>query len=286
MIYLLLSIFCSVVTVSFFKVFEKYGVNTFQAIVGNYVSCVLVGNYFLEKPILFTAFYLQPWFVYTCILGVLFISVFYYIALTAQRIGVSVSMVAAKLSVVIPVLLAVFFHHEQISWIKSLGILLSLVSVYFISVKDQAIQQVKYWWLLPLIVFAGSGAIDSLLHFIELNFIPPADAGDIISTIFLVALFIGASVILVNSFIAGKEQVQLKNLIWGLALGVPNYFSMYFLLKTLGAFKAGIIFPVNNTSIVAVSTLVSILFFKERMSTKNSIGMFLAIVSILLVSFL
>ena len=60
MIYLFLSILFSVATVSFFKLFEKYQVNTFPAIVINYFSCVVMGNLLAEKAIVVQSFWLMP----------------------------------------------------------------------------------------------------------------------------------------------------------------------------------------------------------------------------------
>ncbi|MFN9581160.1 MAG: EamA/RhaT family transporter, partial [Bacteroidota bacterium] len=132
MIYLLLSIVFSVITVSFFKLFEKYGVHTISAIVLNYISCVRLGNISGEYAVSLSPFYNEPWFLDTLVLGALFISIFMSIGLTAQKLGVSVSMLAAKLSVVVPVCVAFFLYDETITPLKLTGILLSMVAVYLI----------------------------------------------------------------------------------------------------------------------------------------------------------
>lgn len=281
MIHLLLSILLSVLTVSFFKLFERYGVNTFQAIMANYLTCIVVGNLLSPTTIILQPFWTEPWFGFTVVLGFVFISVFYAIGLTSQRMGVSVSMVAAKLSVVIPVTLAVLLHNEAMHYLKMVGVLLSLVAVYLISAKEETSQQSagRWIWLLPVYVFVGSGIIDSTLNLMQRRFIPPAFAGDMVSTIFLFAFVFGIIVLLVR-----RESLQLKSIPWGIALGIPNYFCMYFLVRTLEQFEASFIFPINNIGIVICSTLVSMFFFKERLSGKNWIGFTLAIVSILLIS--
>ena len=284
MIFLILSIFCSVITVSFFKIFERFKVDTFQAIVGNYFVCVVTGNLISEKAIINTEFWNEPWFPFTILLGFLFITIFYCIAETTQKLGVSVSMVAAKLSVVIPVLFAVLFYQEQISLIKIGGITLSLLAVFLISKKDKNISSItKNSWVLPLIVFAGSGVIDTLIKFIESKFIPLSNAGNILSTAFLVAYILGMFFLAYQN-IKHNKNIVTKNILWGFALGVPNYFSMFFLVKTLENFNASHIFPVNNIGIVAFSTLASLLFFKEKLSKINFTGLALAIVSIILIS--
>jgi drug/metabolite transporter (DMT)-like permease len=282
MIYLLLSIILSVVAVSFFKLFERFGVNTFQAIIINYVTCITVGNSLSIKPIITQAFWLEDWFPFAAILGFVFISVFYSIGIVSQKLGVSVSMVAAKLSVVIPVTIAFIFHGDAVSVGKISGIILSLLAVYLISKKDE--EQVyftnKLLWLLPVYVFVGSGIIDSTLKFMQKQFIPPSNAGDMLCTIFLIALTIGVIVLLIK-----REKFESKSILWGIGLGIPNYFCMYFLVKTLENFDASFIFPINNIGIVVCSTLVSLSFFNEKLSAKNWMGFILALVSIAIISF-
>lgn len=286
MIYLILSILFSVITVSFFKLFEKYRVHTFSAIVLNYSSCVILGNVTGEHAVSLTPFYNEPWFLYTLILGALFISIFMCIGLTAQKLGVSVSMLAAKLSVVVPVVVAFFMYDESVTALKLTGIVLSLAAVYLISKKDDVMHVHPLYILLPVAVFAGSGMIDTLLKHVEKTYIPPADATSIVTTVFLMAALWG-SVAWVFMKLAGKAlPLSKKEMMWGLALGLPNYFSMYFLVRTLSHFsEASRIFPINNIGIAAATTLVGVLVFREKISRLNFAGILLAGIAILLISF-
>lgn len=282
MMFLTLSIVLSVACVCFFKLFERYHVNTFQAIWFNYITCILIGNIDSASPVILQPFWNEPWFPFAAILGFVFISVFYSIGLVSQKMGVSTSMVAAKLSVVIPVTVAFLFHGDVLTVPKIVGIVLSLVAVYLISNKQEQSQQGggKWIWLLPVYIFVGSGVIDSTLKYMQRTFIPPANAGDMVSTIFLAACLIGAVVLLYK-----REAIKPASILWGIGLGIPNYYCMYFLVKTLEQFDATFIFPINNIAIVVCSTWVSLQFFNERLSRLNWIGFALAIVSILIISF-
>ncbi len=284
MIYLFLSILFSTLTVTYFKIFELKKVQTFQAIIVNYITCGVIGTSFSERAIWHPEVYSSPILLYTFILGFLFISIFYCIALTAQKISVSASMVAAKLSVVVPVVLAWLLYQEHITWMQIVGILLSLAAVYFISRKEQSIHQ-KGWvlLLLPALVFMGSGSIDSLLNYLEKTFVPAFSADEIVTCTFIFAFLLGLTFFVYRSQ-KGADKFELKSVYWGIALGIPNYFSMYFLVKTLGSFPATFIFPIINIGIVVMSTLIAFLFFKEHLSKINMLGMALAFIAILLIS--
>ena len=96
---------------------------------------------------------------------------------------------------------------------------------------------------------------------------------------------IGIMVLVVQK-IKGELNLEYKNIIAGVVLGIPNYFSIYFLVKALRSnlLDSSGIFTINNVAIVIISTLLGIVFFKEQLSLKNWIGIILAVISIALVS--
>lgn len=282
MIYLLLSIIFSTITVIFFKLFDLKKVDTFQAIVFNYLSCTIAGSLFANHTIISPAFWNTPWFPFVLILGFLFITIFFAIGKTAQEVSASASMVAAKLSVVIPVLFAVIFYNENLKGLQILGIVFSLVSVYLMSASKES-EGKKMLWLLPLIVFGGSGAIDTLLNYVEQQFIPAYESAQIITSVFFVAFMFGA-LYFIFLLLNPKNNFDTRSAIWGLALGIPNYFSMYFLLKTLEVYEGSYIFPINNIGIVAATALAARLLFKEHLNTRMVIGLGLALLAIALIS--
>lgn len=282
---LLLSILFSTLTVSLFKVFDIKKVDTFQAIVVNYLTCCLVGSMIADQPVLLGPAWNAEWLPLTLILGTLFICIFWFIAKTAQQVGISVSMVAAKLSVVIPVMIAVVLYDEPMGFLKVLGIVCSLVAVLLVSKPDEPIRKVGFALLgFPALVFLGSGIIDALLNFLGRKYIPPYQVSDLVTTAFFFAFVLGFLFWMIQ-LIRGRKKVTLKSVIWGIILGVPNYFSIYFLLKTLEGFDATFIFPINNIGIVALTALVSVLIFRDTLSIYKWYGIGLALISILLIGY-
>ena len=77
-----------------------------------------------------------------------------------------------------------------------------------------------------------------------------------------------------------------KNILAGIALGIPNYGSIYFLIKALDMhnLESSVIFPVNNVGIVALSVVCARILFNENLSLKNIVGVILAIISIALMN--
>lgn len=207
-------------------------------------------------------------------------------AATSQKLGVSVASVATKMSLTIPVLFGVFFYREVLSILEILGIILALLAVYFTSLKENKIKAEKWAFALPVLVFLGSGIIDTSIKYFQDAHMPEEEYALFSATVFASAGIFGLFFIGYKST-QQRLKINFKNIIGGICLGVPNYFSIYFLLKALQhpTWNSASVFTINNVAIVMFSTLLGILLFKERLSIKNWFGIGLAIFSIILVAF-
>ncbi|CAL65611.1 EamA family transporter [Christiangramia forsetii] len=286
MIYLLLSVLSSTIIFVVFRLYKKFGVNTLQAIVVNYFIACTVGFFGYIEGSDFTEVPGESWFPGALMLGFLFIAVFNLAAITTQKSGLSVVAVATKMSVAIPVLFGIFLYNENTGVLKIIGIFLALVAVYLTSIKtEQGISIKTENLIFPLLVFLGSGIIDTSLKYLETSYVSETDVGLFSSTIFATAGAIGILVLLYQA-IKGTLKFSYKNILGGIALGIPNYYSIYFLVMALrsNGFDSSTIFTMNHVAIVTLSTLVGILLFKEKLIKKNWIGLALAVISIILVA--
>ena len=283
MVYLFLCIVFNSLLYVIFTIFKKHDINTLQAIVVNYLVAFTLAytqstaSYdLLEIPS-------QKWFFSTVILGALFISLFILMAKTTQYLGVSVAAISGKMSMIIPVVFGIIIYKEPISGLKIFAIVLALVAVYLTSVKGKGVVNTKLLYL-PMILFLGSGILDTLLKYVEKNYVLPNEVSVFIGTIFLNAMLIGVIVLLFKK--KSKEgSFEAKNIFAGFALGVFNYYAMYFLVKslqTIGKLDSSRVFTLNNIGIVLLSALLGFLLFQEKFSTKNKIGILFAIVSVYL----
>jgi uncharacterized membrane protein len=79
------------------------------------------------------------------------------------------------------------------------------------------------------------------------------------------------------------KKILRRNLFAGAILGLPNYFSIYFVLIALDNLGGIVVFPILNIGVVLSSSIISWLFYKEKMSKTNWIGVILACVSIVII---
>lgn len=243
-----------------------------------------MGFLLADRKIPISEIYLEPWFPGSLVLGALFIAIFFVMAMTAQKNGVSVTSIAGKMSVVIPVFFGIILYNESVTFLKITGIIIALIAVYLSSVKAEKSNK-NGTLLFPILLFLGSGAIDTILKYIQVTHVAEQDISIFSGSLFGIAAIFGI-VILVFKTLKKRTSFDVKNIIAGIVLGVPNYFSIIFLIKALqnNRFESSTLFTINNVAIVIVSTLVGLLLFKEKFSIKNKIGVVLAILGIILVT--
>jgi len=285
MLDLALSIFSSSLIFVIFKLFKVYQVQTLYAIIINYITAFVVGIFNFSGDLVFHEIPGKPWFTGALSLGILFILVFNLMAATSQKFGVSVASVATKMSLVIPVIFGVFLYKEHLGSIKITGILMALAAVYFASAREKSFEIKGAALLLPFLVFLGSGIIDVSIKYFEATLVPTIEF-----PIFTAFLFGSAAIAGIIFVLIRLPKVRLKpnfrNIIGGVVLGVPNFYSIFFLLRALQheTLDSASVFTINNVAIVMFSTLLGIWLFKERVSFKNWAGIALAIISIVLVA--
>ena len=279
MTYLILSIVSTTLVFVIFKLFSKFKINNLKAIITNYFTAHFIGTLHAGgyNPV---EVFNSNWIWVALILGGLFISLFNLMALTAQKNGVSVASVANKMSVVIPVFIAIAIFGENASLIKGLGIALACIGVWLTSSKASTGSRSNNL-LFPIVLFLGSGILDAIFVYATKELLSGNE------NLFSAMIFLFAGLMGVSYLIVKKDfRFKLKDILWGIVLGSINYFSIYFVLKALtnSPWESSVVFPINNMAIVGVSSVVSLLLFKEKLSLKNWGGILVSILAIVIIT--
>lgn len=290
LIFLIASIILtSWLTISF-KFVERFNINNLQAIVFNYITCVITGSFVHGSFPLKQITAGEDWLPWALVMGGAFISLFTLVAFTAQKIGVSVAVVAYKLSLIIPFLFSLVYYGEPYTAWKIAGVALALAAVVLTSYpsgKREGEKSISFvMWLLPLVLFVGSGMLDGMIKFVEQEFVDQSNQDIYLITAFSSAALIGIC-ILSAAFITGKQRFDPRAIIAGMAIGIPNYFSIRCLMHALKGYtgNSSAIIPINNMGIVLISAIVAWLVFKEKLSLMNWMGIVLSLAAISLIAF-
>ena len=286
MLYLLFSIICSSAIIIIFKLFGKYKISTLPAIVYNYLIASVLGILTFQQKIEIVSITGSGWFPFALIIGVLFIIMFFMLALSTQKAGVTATTVSSRVSVVIPIVFSIFYFKEHIYTEKIVGILLAIVAVVLSVYKKRNENFHWKWVLLPVVIFFGMGLTDSFVKFSQENYLKEKDVEIFSAVLFSVSFISGLIAIAIkNSEL--KEMLKPKTIFFGLTLGAFNYGSLYFFVNALNFYgkESSKIFGINHLGIITLSVVIARLFFKEKQSVLNWIGVGLSIVAILILFF-
>lgn len=286
MIYLALSILITVLVFVILKEFERYQLDNFQAIVVSYFVAFGIGVWFSKADFSISYLIEKEWVYGAMLISTLFIIVFNLMAITAQKGGLSVMTVAGKMSMVIPIMAGVVMYNEGLGLLKIIGIVLALAGVWFTCKKEGSQQFDKKLWYLPFFIFIGGGLADTLLNHMQTKLVPEHEFDVFSTSLFLFCGLIGL-IVFVIKLLLGSLKLSLKSWIGGLILGVPNYFSIYYLVKALSQkqFGTALIFSANNLLVVLFSVLIGLWLYKEKLSKLNYIGLGLSLLAIVFLYF-
>ena len=279
MLYLLLSIFCSVSVGVIFKIARTHNVSSGQVLGFNYVFALLLSYLFF--PVDFTVLNTSsPWEIYLPLM-VMLPSVFLVLALSIKHVGIVRTDAAQRLSLFIPILAAWLIFKEEFNAYKILGLCIGLPALALILSK-KADKPAKEW-AYPALVLVGFGVIDTLFKQIALIKTVPY-------TTSLVIIFFGALVITVMAvcyeLIFLKKKLSLMNFAYGALVGIFNFGNILFYLKAHKAFaeNPSTVFAAMNMGVIVLGSLVGIIIFKEKLSGRNYTGIALALVAIVFIT--
>jgi drug/metabolite transporter (DMT)-like permease len=284
MIYLLLAILSSSIIFILFKFFEKYNISSIQAITVNYLVAVLFGYFSADDIFSFHLITTKPWFSISIVSGLLLILTFLIYAYSIQKVGIAVTSVSGKMSVIIPVLLGLFMFHEDASWIRVAGIITALIAFYLTLMKNPEQKAKAVYFVFPLLLFLGNGFNDCIFKISQELYIKN-DFTTFLTTAFSVSLILGFITMMVV-LITKRQKLHYKNIVAGIILGTLNWYSTYFFFVGLDFYDVSVFIPVFNASIVCIAALNGYFFFKEKITSINFIGIVLAIIAIILIAWI
>ena len=287
MIELIITIVTFSSMVLLFKYFEIIKINNLQAITANYFTAGILSllnlsfNIRLSECIIL----IHPlFFGFSLIIGLLFVITFNFYAKASQNIGITASTIANKMSMIIPIIVGFLFLNEEFTINKFIGISLALIAIYLSSLGNGKIKINKNHLILLTLLFVGQGTADAALNWSQKFLINDQNMNLFFGSIFLFAGFFGLFFILFKMK-NNKMKIKFHNISWGIALGIHNYITLLYFIKSLKSerFLSSEIFPIINIGVIVVCTTFSIILFKERVTIYNWLGLGLGIFSILII---
>ena len=288
MIYLILAIVSSSLISIFMRLSENHIKNEMGMFMANYALCAVLAVGFMDKaaPELLLGTHDQH---LTVILGIItgtfYLGGFLFLKYNMKYNGIVLSSTFMKLGVLIPTIMAIVVFGEVPSVLQIVGIAIAIVAIIIINFEKEpegedclgeSKKGNKKILLLVLLLLGGLG--DSMSNIFEK--LGPDSGKDG----FLLLTFFTAFVITVAIVVLGKKKLCKADILFGLLVGVPNYFSARFLLASLGSLDAVIVYPTFSVGTMVVVTVVGVIAFHEKISKQKGIALGLIAVAIALLN--
>jgi len=284
MLYIFLSVCCSVVVSILLKMARRYQINVVQAITWNYSIAAILTWLFLKPHV--NSITHAP-INYYLLLGVLLPAIFYVMASAVRSAGIVRTDVAQRLSLLISLTAAFIVFGDHFTLLKITGIVLGFAAIFCLipwQKKQAGIQSNKSNWMYLAGVFLGFGAIDILFKQMAQNKTAPYTAS---LFIVYIAAFVISSIGSVYQIQFKKKRFLFRHIFFGWILGLFNFGNILFYLKAHQALakNPSTVFTAMNIGVITVGTLTGLLIFKEKLSLLHKFGIGLAVIAILLIAY-
>lgn len=263
-----------------FRIAKNYNCKLSTLITFNYLAASVLGLLLLNPLKGSDIESTLSWLPFGIGLGVLFIVMFYLIGTSSQKAGITVTTLANKLSLVFPVLFSLIYFNEEISTVKYLGLAGAFIAIMLTVYKKDIRKSNLLFIVLPLLIFFGSGLVDSIVKYVQAVKITDSETSLYTIVVFFVAFICGVMVSLFNK--NRSSNLHPPTLILGILLGAANFGSLFFIIKALNNsnIDSSLVFALNNMSVVSVTAIIGTLLFKEKLNRINFAGIVLAIISL------
>lgn len=302
MIYLALAIICSASIALIFKYSESSNTNRYAITTTNYFTAFMVSLFMIflrglltgvEKEIpfledfslvfsgnqaLLTPYGSMLWgLIIGSVAGAFFFLSFIYYQKSVKEYGVGISGTIAKLGILIPMLFSVLVWKEFPTAIQVVGIALSLVSILIVNLSPKSLEKLDFKPIIMLLFVFGGLAEFSTKIYQKYGLNEYKD-------IFLFAVFFVAFSISAYYTVREKRKVTRKDLLTGVAVGIPNLFSSYFLILSLDTINTSVAFPVYSAGSIVLINIGGFLLFREKVARKNQVAILLTVIALVLIN--
>ena len=280
MLFLLLAILSSASMALALRFFRDPAGNRYGIILGNYLTCILLAALLTprEQSLLQTS----PATLWMGVVsGLFYVAALVLMQSSVHRSGAGLSSAFARLGLLVSLLVSILWFGERPGPVQLLGVLLVLAALVLIRGGDEGGRAKKGFWLLLLTLLCSGGADAMSKVFEQLG--DPSQSTHFFFWLFLTALLLTAGLALAERLRRGK-RLLLRELAAGVAVGVPNYFSSWLLLLALQRLPAFLAYPVFSTGTILLVLGASALFFRERLSRRQGLGVGLILAALVLLN--
>lgn len=277
MIYLILAVLSSSLVSVIMRLSGKYIRNNTAMLSCNYVMCSILSLLYMGS---FDVLPMEHGLGFALglglVSGVLYLGCFILMQWNVHTNGVALSSTFMKLGIVVPAVMSILLFQEQPTYLQLAGLVIAFAAIVLINMEKGEGRKKHTLGLVAL--FLGGGICDVCSKIYEV-YGQPALKNQFLFYTFFSALVLSILVVLMK-----KERLSKSDLLFGLLLGIPNYFSARFLLLSLEAVPAVLAYPTFSVATIVVVSVSGLLFFKEKLTKRQTLGIGVILISLILLN--
>ena len=274
MFYLLLGFVSSALVSIIMRLSEEKVKNNIGMLVMNYLMCTLLA---LGETKLWQ---MGPSLHITAALGVVngmfYLVSFVLLQRSVQKNGVVLSATFMKLGLLVSILVSVLFFREIPSWTQGIGFAIALAAIVLINYRKEAGAGKFNMGLLWLLLCGGMADAMSKIYE-EIGWAE-------LSPNFLFFTFATALPFCFLLMTLKGQRVGKWECIYGLLIGIPNFYSSKFLLRALETVPAVVAYPVYSVAAILIVTMTSVIVFRERLKNHQWLALTLILAALVLLN--
>jgi drug/metabolite transporter (DMT)-like permease len=283
MLYVFISVCCSVIVSVLLKLAKRYQVDVLQAVTWNYFVAIILTWIFLKPELKNLS---QAPFVSYTVLALLLPAIFIVMATSVRLSGIVRTDIAQRLSLFIPLIAAFLLFDEKLTPLKGIGIVLGFTAIICSIPWQKRVggkTTASSAWVYLVVVFAGIGVIDVL--FKQMALFKPVTYSTSLFLVYAMA-FVFSLIALVYQIVNKKTKFSFPHIIIGWVLGIANFGNILFYLKAHKALanNPSTVFAAMNIGVIVLGTLTGLIIFKEKLSLLNKAGIAIALVAIIVIA--
>jgi len=272
MIYLILATLTSAMVSVIMRFSEKHVRNNISLLAVNYFLCAVIGGIYTGSARLFPAMEGLGLTLFMGVIGgILFLASFMLLQWNIGKNGVLLPTTFMKLGVIIPVLLSIVVFGEAPRIIQIIGIALAVFAILIMNGKGTEAAKSTLGLVLLLVTTGFCNCMSKIFEEIG----PSAFSDHFLFYIFGTAFILCTGICLLKG-----QRFTRHELLWGLAIGVPNYFSSRFMLLSLSHIPASIAYPSYSVGAIVLVALAGVLLFREKIARRRLIALGIILIAL------
>ena len=277
MIYLVCSILCSTLAMTAMRLSAPHIRSKNSMLTVNYLISIVLAAYHSAGALFPAADGLGFAMGLGAFNGAMFFASLILFQYNTTKNGLVLTTVFSKVgSLVVPIFVALCLFGDIPTVVQIVGAVIAIIAIIAINYNGEK-GMATAMLILPLQLLT-EGVAASISKVYE------GFGAAALSENFLFYTYIMASLIGIALVVIKRDKPCFKDVLWGLILGIPNFYSMRFMLKALSRVSAVIVYPTHSVVVIALVTLGGILLFKERLSKRQWVAMAGIVLSVVLLN--